>query len=117
MVPGRCVRKRTTGWGTVPTVKEALSKLRWHEGRLAAATVFYTHRGAPGDTRAVRGSAIVDLGASFFTIRAPEGETAIPYHRIQRVEVDGRPYWDRVPRTLGDLERLHAKRTGDFEQL
>lgn len=95
----------------VPTVKDALNKLKWHHDRLEEAVVWYTHRGAPGDVRAVEGDKVLDLGSSFFHVQAPEGETAIPYHRVQRIEIDGRPFWERHPRhrTLGDLEKARQE--------
>jgi len=49
-------------------------------------TIYYLHRGAPGDTKVASGSAISRLGHSFFTLA---GETEIPYHRILRIEYDG----------------------------
>ncbi|HLE47120.1 MAG TPA: RNA repair domain-containing protein [Candidatus Thermoplasmatota archaeon] len=51
------------------------------------------HRGAPQDEKAVVGSPITDLGASFFEVDA---ETRIPYHRIQRIYHRGAVVYERV---------------------
>ncbi len=80
------------------TVRDFLNELTWREGRdLAAARIWYVHRGVPGDRRVVRGARVRDLGHSFMEIDGPKGGTMIPYHRITRVEVDDRVAWRRQP--------------------
>ncbi|MBI2078873.1 MAG: DUF504 domain-containing protein [Euryarchaeota archaeon] len=66
------------------TAKDVLARLRWKE-RLedwSDVRVVILHRGAPNDEKAVAGSSITGLGASFFEV---DGETQIPYHRIRRI--------------------------------
>jgi len=75
--------------------REVLNRLKWSEGSLDRARITIVHRGAPGDQRVIAGSDIVLLGRSFMTVRGAEGEVEIPYHRILRVEVDGRTVWTR----------------------
>jgi uncharacterized protein (UPF0248 family) len=54
------------------------------------------HRGAPDDERAVKGSDIIDIGASFFELASVgPGSAMIPYHRVLRIEVDGALVWER----------------------
>jgi uncharacterized protein (UPF0248 family) len=72
--------------------REVLNELKWGEGRLGEAVITYLHRGAPGDIMTVRGSDIVELERSFFDT----ADSKIPYHRIRRIELDGRVlYQDR----------------------
>lgn len=58
---------------------------------LAKAVVYYTHRGAPDDTKKLTGSEIIDIVASFFTTL----ESSVPYHRIFRIEYLGRVIFER----------------------
>jgi len=81
--------------------REVLNELKWREGRdLANAAIWYIHRGAPGDTRIVPGSAVERLGTSFMEIQAPReratgGHASIPYHRIYRIDYEGETLWER----------------------
>lgn len=76
----------------MPTARAFLNDLKWHQGRLDDATIWYVHRGAPGDEAAARGRDVLALRRSFFDLR--DG-ASIPYHRVLRVEVDGAPVWQR----------------------
>jgi len=76
--------------------REVLNRLKWSEGSLGRARITIIHRGAPGDQRVIAGSDIVSLGRGFMTVRGAEGKVEIPYHRVLRVEVDGRVVWDRA---------------------
>lgn len=60
--------------------------MRWGEDGLNRVVVTYVHRGGPDDLASVRGEDISDLGRSFFTV----GEGQIPYHRIIKIEKDGK---------------------------
>lgn len=81
--------------------REVLNELKWREGRdLSEATIWYVHRGAPGDARVVRGDAVEALGPSFMQVRAPDaratgGHASIPYHRVFRIDYRGAPVWRR----------------------
>jgi uncharacterized protein len=77
------------------SARDALNELRWSEQRLGEAVIFYVHRGAPGDTRAVRGTDVLGLRRGFFDLR--DG-ASIPYHRVKRIEVAGEVVWARPPR-------------------
>jgi hypothetical protein len=90
------------------TAREFLNDLKWHQGKLEEAEVFYTHRGAPGDIASVQGRAILELRRSFFDL---PGGTSIPYHRVQRVELRGQVVWDRKARS-GALGRGGGGRAG-----
>ncbi|MCA1813473.1 MAG: RNA repair domain-containing protein [Halobacteriales archaeon] len=75
------------------TAREALNELRWSRHRLQDCIIVYRHRGAPGDEREVRGSSVLALRSSFFGL--PDG-ASIPYHRVLRVELDGKMVWERM---------------------
>lgn len=63
-----------------------MNELKWREKEdLERATIYYVHRGAPGDFRTMQGSEIEDLGRSF--IKCVGGH--IPYHRIFKIVYDG----------------------------
>lgn len=72
--------------------REVLNKLKWTDGEsLDDATIWYIHRGAPGDIMAISGSRIRNLGPGFFEV----DENAIPYHRILRIEYRGEVVFDK----------------------
>lgn len=75
--------------------RDVLNRLKWYEKKLERASVTIIHRGAPGDQRELRGADIRDLGKGFMCVNAPEGEVEIPYHRIIKIEVDGKTVWER----------------------
>ncbi|MHC1681327.1 MAG: DUF504 domain-containing protein [Methanomassiliicoccales archaeon] len=66
--------------------RQVLNKLRWGTAGLNGVVVTYVHRGGPGDLAHVNGEAITELGRSFFNV----GEAQIPYHRIEKIEKDGK---------------------------
>jgi len=75
--------------------REVLTRLRWKEGEdLGEATVWYIHRGAPGDLMSISGGDILDLGRSFFET----GEAMIPYHRVVRIEYRGEVIFEKPAR-------------------
>ena len=72
--------------------REVLNRLKWTEGEsIDEATVFYTHRGAPGDVASVEGREITELGKGFFHT----AEASIPYHRILRIEYRGEVVFEK----------------------
>jgi hypothetical protein len=71
--------------------REVLNELKWRDGALDEALVWYVHRGAPGDARAVRGGEIRGLGTSFLELE----DASIPYHRVFRIERAGAVVWER----------------------
>ncbi|MHB8584242.1 MAG: DUF504 domain-containing protein [Thermoplasmatota archaeon] len=85
-----------------------LNQLKWTGTPMEDVEIWYRHRGAPGDTRVVRGDSIRTLGRSFFDVHDAEtGRTgSVPYHRILRILMGSRTIFDRE-RDAG------AKRTGE----
>ena len=75
--------------------REVLNELKWRHDALAEAEVWYVHRGAPNDTRIVRGGEIVALHHSFLELRSRHGPAMIPYHRVFRIDRGGGPIWER----------------------
>ena len=77
--------------------REILNRLKWTNGEsLDEATIWYLHRGAPGDQVSVSGSRIRSLDRSFFET----DETVIPYHRILRVEYRGKVIFDKKKESM-----------------
>ncbi len=63
--------------------RDILNELKWREEKdLKKASIYYVHRGAPGDFRVMEGEEIKDLGRSFIKTE----EAHIPYHRIFKIE-------------------------------
>ncbi len=75
--------------------RHALNKLKWHDGTLDQAVLWYRHRGAPGGEKACPGAVVVAIRRSFFDLPGDEGLTSIPMHRLLRIEVAGRVIWQR----------------------
>ena len=62
----------------------------WHDDRYDTGNVrvWYTDRGAPNDRSSVCGPNI-SLEPYYISIRTPEGEKPVPYHRILLITYDG----------------------------
>ena len=72
--------------------KEVLDELKWRGDRdLARAVIWYVHRGAPGDSKRISGSEILELDRSFMHTAG----STIPYHRIFRIEYEGQVLLER----------------------
>jgi uncharacterized protein (UPF0248 family) len=77
---------RSNRWSSMTYPRQVLNRIRWGEGGLNGVVVTYIHRGGPHDLAFVDGEDIVELGRSFFAV----GEGQIPYHRIVKIEKDGK---------------------------
>lgn len=78
--------------------REALNRLRWSQGEsLGDATIWYIHRGAPGDTLKISGDRISSLGRMFFDT----DEATVPYHRILRIDYRGKTLFKKDARADG----------------
>ena len=72
--------------------REVLNKFKWTDGEsLDDATIWYIHRGSPGDIMAISGRRIKNLGPGFFEV----DDATIPYHRILRIEYRGEGVFDQ----------------------
>ncbi len=81
--------------------REVLNKLKWTEGEsLEEATIWYIHRGVPGDQMSVSGSRIKALDKSFFET----DEAMIPYHRIVRIDYRGSVIFERSRQISSETE-------------
>jgi uncharacterized protein (UPF0248 family) len=75
--------------------RDVLNRLRWTEGEsLDQATIWYVHRGAPGDVLRISGTQIKALGKGFFET----DEAMIPYHRILRIDYGGKVLFEKDER-------------------
>jgi uncharacterized protein (UPF0248 family) len=76
--------------------REVLNRLRWTEGEsLEEAVIWYVHRGAPGNVKKIDGTCIISLGRGFFET----DEATIPYHRILRIDYNGRILFEKDERS------------------
>ncbi len=82
-----------------------LNEIKWRFD-LARCRVYYIHRGAPGNIKAVEGSAIRTVDRAFLIFEGEPHEVYIPYHRIVRIEFDGRVVFERQPRELSKKKEL-----------
>jgi len=78
--------------------REVLNRIRWTEGEsLGDATIWYVHRGAPGDYLKISGRVIRSLGRGFFEM----DDASIPYHRILRIDYRGEILFEKDLRAKG----------------
>jgi len=78
------------------TARDILNRLKWKEGEsLGDAVIYYVHRGAPGDSRAVSGSAVLKLDKFCFELNTG---SCIPYHRVYRITYRGHNVFERYKR-------------------
>lgn len=77
--------------------REVLNRLKWDpKFKLESAKVTILHRGAPGDTRLIGGNEVLSMGRGFMRVLSPEGEVDIPYHRVLKIEVNGKVIWKKL---------------------
>jgi hypothetical protein len=78
--------------------RDVLNRIKWSTaGGLEQTTVWYVHRGAPGDVAKVHGGSIRLLGSLFFET----DEASIPYHRILRIDHCGTTVFERNDQARG----------------
>jgi len=72
--------------------REILNKLKWTVGEsLDEATIWYLHRGAPGDHISITGDRVLSMDRGFFET----DEAVIPYHRILKIEYRGEVIFEK----------------------
>jgi uncharacterized protein (UPF0248 family) len=75
------------------TPRDVLNRLKWKEGEsIDDAIIFYVHRGAPGDSKAITGRDIVKLEGFCFELSTG---TCIPYHRVYKITYRGDTVFER----------------------
>lgn len=81
--------------------REILNKLIWTDNPdLLNVVIHYRHRGAPDDLKAIEGHQIVSIERSYFIIGSEihkdyDKRTSIPYHRIEKIQQNGKVIYDR----------------------
>jgi hypothetical protein len=76
-----------------------LLKQFWHDKRydIRKVRVFYVDRGAPEDLSSVGGGDLKEVDSKFYLgVITATGVKEIPYHRMTRIEYDGKCVWDRI---------------------
>jgi uncharacterized protein (UPF0248 family) len=82
--------------------KEVLNRLKWGpSSEMGDAEIHYLHRGAPNDTKVIKGNDIVELERSFFITE----DGTIPYHRIRKIVHRGRVLYESERPTLNPNAR------------
>ncbi len=75
------------------TPRDVLNRLKWKEGEsIEEAVVYYVHRGAPGDSKAVSGADITKLEGFCFEL---DTCTCIPYHRVYKITYRDKTVFER----------------------
>ncbi len=73
--------------------RDILNRLKWKEGEsLDDAIIYYVHRGAPGDSRAITGKDILKIGPFCFEVATG---ACIPYHRVYKITHRGKIVFER----------------------
>jgi hypothetical protein len=71
-------------------INEILNEIKWTKD-ISKAEIWYLHRGAPQDTKVLRGGDILEIGKSFITTPT----SSIPYHRVLRIVYQGEVVFKR----------------------
>jgi hypothetical protein len=78
------------------TARDILNRLKWKgDESLNEAMIYYVHRGAPGDSRAVSGGDVIKLDKFCFELVTG---SCIPYHRVYKITHRGRTVFERYGR-------------------
>ncbi len=85
--------------------RELLNEIKWRFD-LGRCRIYYVHRGAPGDVKAVEGSAIRNIERGFLVLEGDEQDVHIPYHRIIRIEFNNHILFDRPIKPLPRKKHL-----------
>jgi hypothetical protein len=71
-------------------IRDILNKLKWSKD-FSKVEVWYRHRGAPNNTRIIKGEEIVSIGKSFLETK----NAMIPYHRVLKIIYGDKVIFDR----------------------
>ena len=85
-------------------LRQHLNEHQWRFGDLDQVSIVIRHRGAPGDRRTVRGSAILAIrknGVLVASFEADDGEVFVPYSRFLEVRTPDRLEWSK---SRGDVD-------------
>ena len=73
-------------------VRDILNEIKWRkEYDLSEVEIWYIHRGAPNDTRILKGDEIKSIGKTFIETE----DAMIPHHRVFKIIYKGRNLFDR----------------------
>lgn len=82
----------------MPSPRDVLNKLRYTGLGLDEVEIAYRHRGAPNDTRVVRGEDVRYVDRGWLRIGGARGGSSIPWHRVLRIERRGEVLFAREGR-------------------
>lgn len=81
----------------MPSPRDVLNRLRFTGQALDDIEVWYVHRGAPNDTRIVRGADIRGVDRAFLRLQGARGGASIPWHRVFRIARGEEVLFERRP--------------------
>jgi uncharacterized protein (UPF0248 family) len=70
--------------------RDILNEIRWKHYDLCKCKIYYINRGSPGDMTNVEGDKIIEISRGFLTLKNIPYEKYIPYHRIIKIEYEGK---------------------------
>jgi hypothetical protein len=81
------------------TIRDILNREKWvSKAGLAGLEVEILHRGAPGDTKVIRGESVADVAPRAMLVREDGEDTVIPYHRVRIIRRGDTVIWRKAPK-------------------
>jgi hypothetical protein len=81
------------------TIRDILNREKWaSKTGLTGLAVEVLHRGAPGDTKVIKGESIADIAPRAMLVREEGEDTAIPYHRVRIIRRGDTVIWRKAPK-------------------
>lgn len=81
------------------TIRDILNREKWvSKAGLAGLEVEILHRGAPRDTKVIRGESVADVAPRAMLVREDGEDTVIPYHRVRIIRRGDTVIWRKAPK-------------------
>jgi len=80
----------------MPTIRDLLNKMKWTSDKgLEDCEIVIVHRGAPGDVKTIKGTAIKDIAPRAIIVEEDGEEVVIPYHRVKVIRRGNVLLWQK----------------------
>lgn len=76
-------------------IQDLLNKIKWDERENPQDYILYYHDRVRGKLMQLKYNDILGIEDGFMTVNREGKETAIPLHRIKKVEKKGKTVWER----------------------
>ena len=74
-------------------VRDILNEIKWRRKYdLSKVEIWYIHRGAPDDTKIIKGDEIKSIGKTFIETT----DAMIPHHRVFKIVYNGETLFNRI---------------------